>query len=106
MNKLSYAAPTTPFPRSRDDDPHPTQHSILQARVNNMARAVIGYNRAHSPQVTDLLEMFGLPSVNRLAFRLTAIEAWKALGPASTMDDNPLASLFGSPGLLHKGRGC
>ena len=66
-------------------------------RVNDMARTICGSRRANSRPVADLLEQSGLPSVNCLAIRSTAIGAWKALRPLCGADLNPVTSLFGLP---------
>ena len=62
--------------------------------MNNVERVICGSSRLDNHSTAYLLERSGLPSVNRLAIRSIAVEAWKSLGPWANVNDNPLASIF------------
>ena len=79
---IGYGIAATFFPRLGCDDPHLALMSALQVRVNDVARVICGSGRADSQSIASLLKRSGLPSVNRLAEKSVAVEAWKSLGPS------------------------
>ena len=97
VGRIGYGIAATFFPRLGCDDPGSALMSTLQVRVNDVAKVICGSSRTDSQSIASLLERSGLPSVNRLAVKSVAIEAWKSLGPQCKADVNPLTSLFGPP---------
>ena len=75
VGKLSYRIGAASSPLLDYNDRKATLTSSLQARINDVARAIMGSSRADSTPVADLLERTIIPSVNRLAVRSVAIEA-------------------------------
>ncbi len=94
--KLGYGISTTVAPRLNQDSTINGRHSMLQRQVNNIARAVLGVKINDRIPAVDLLQMSGLPSVNRLAVYTIAFECWKAMnirdGPGGSA--NPLGQLL------------
>eukprot|EP00095_Tigriopus_kingsejongensis_P012356 maker-scaffold198_size266703-snap-gene-1.28 protein:Tk12356 transcript:maker-scaffold198_size266703-snap-gene-1.28-mRNA-1 annotation:"myosin heavy muscle isoform x29" len=58
----------------------PTSNSLkaTQVAINDVARTVIGQSRGDRVRIPDLLHRAGLPSLNQIAVKSVAIEAWKA----------------------------
>eukprot|EP00095_Tigriopus_kingsejongensis_P012396 maker-scaffold682_size112745-snap-gene-0.12 protein:Tk12396 transcript:maker-scaffold682_size112745-snap-gene-0.12-mRNA-1 annotation:"lymnokinin receptor" len=58
----------------------PTSNSLkaTQVAINDVARTVIGQSRGDRVRIPDLLHRAGLPSLNQIAIKSVAIEAWKA----------------------------
>ena len=97
IGKIGYGAAAVIFHHFDHDAPHSALSSTLQIRVNDVARAVCGTSKLVRLSVASILERSGLPSVNQLAIRSVAVEAWKSLGPQSNTCHNPLTSIFGPP---------
>ncbi len=95
VGKVGYGAAAAIFPRLSTIHPCSGRMAKLQARVNDAARAALGIKRTDAYSTESLLKDTGFPSVNQLAVRSAAIEAWKALGPNSVNSDDPLIALFG-----------
>ena len=85
------------FPHLKDVDPCPALAFKLQTPVHDVARIICSSSRTDYLPVASLLEGSDLPSVNRLAVKSVAVEAWKSLGPPNGADPIPVASLFGLP---------
>jgi len=60
-----------------------------QVALNDLARILIGSKRADRVPVTDLIKRSGLPTLNELVAKQSAINAWKA-----NKEDSPLSSLI------------
>ncbi len=95
VGKVGYGAAAAIFPRLSSEDPQSGNMAKLQARINDAARVIRGVSLVDACPTSELLNTTGLPSANRLAIKSTAIEAWKALGPGATSNDDPLITLFG-----------
>ncbi len=68
----------------------------LQAIVNDVARTVVGKRRADRvPTEELLLTAASIPSLNRLAVEMAAVEIWKAARQRSLPYMRPLSRLFG-----------
>ena len=89
IGKAGYGVNAEFFTRLSHDYPNPAQ-----ARINDVARAILNLSRTNSPSVANLLKQIGLPLVNHL-LELVAIEAWKSLGSLCRKNVNWLTSLFG-----------
>ena len=97
VGKVGYGLSAVLFPCLVDNAPRSTLSSDLQVRVNDVARAICGATRSYHHSVDSLLRQSGLPSVNRLAVRSVAVEAWKCLGALGNTSFDPLSSIFGHP---------
>ena len=97
VGKINYGAAAMLLPCLDQDAPCSALSTALQVRVNNVARVVCSLSRLDHHSTAYLLERSGLPSVNHLAIRSVAVEAWKSLGPWANVNDNLLASIFGPP---------
>ena len=49
-----------------------------QTVINDLARIVLGVTRADHYKVEDLLDRAGLPSINEIVVRQSALASWKA----------------------------
>ena len=93
MGKVGYAVAAVTAPRLDDRSPPPSAASkTVQVAINNTARTILGKRLDDHIRVPDLLHMSGLPSLNAMATRAVAMEAWKAFhsndGPSGSR--NPL----------------
>ena len=87
--KVSYAAAATLAPRLPGDSSPPSEASkTIQIALNDVARTLTGHKRSDHIPVSTLLHSAQLPSLNEVAVKALAIEAWKAFHS----DDGPGAS--------------
>eukprot|EP00095_Tigriopus_kingsejongensis_P005594 snap_masked-scaffold12_size759060-processed-gene-6.3 protein:Tk05594 transcript:snap_masked-scaffold12_size759060-processed-gene-6.3-mRNA-1 annotation:"rna-directed dna polymerase from mobile element jockey-like" len=79
VGKVGYAAAVVVPPRLISVN-EPTSNSLkaTQVAINDVARTVIGQSRGDRVRIPDLLHRAGLPSLNQIAIKSVAIEAWKA----------------------------
>jgi hypothetical protein len=96
LGKLQADLAVTSTPRFSDEDKTSSTAAAQQVALNDTARALTGCRRKDHIPIQTLLYKAGLESVNRLAVRATAVEAWKALksgdGPGGVQ--NPLGVLL------------
>ena len=79
LSKASYAAASTIRPRlTNQDRPHSAAIKAAQISINDTARSLTGHTRRDHIDTALLLDEAGIPSINRIAVRSVAIEAWKA----------------------------
>ena len=93
VGKVGYCAAAVLHPRLNQDAPR----SSLMAALQDVARVICGSSWSDQRTVADLLKSSGLPSVNCLAIKSIAVEAWKSLGPHGNAITHPLTSIFGPP---------
>ncbi len=95
--RLGYACMLLPV-RLKDEDPTCQLLQTVQVQINDMARALLGRTRADQVPVETLLNLSGMPSLNRIAVRTVLLELWKSLrscdGPDGSL--NPLGRLLNS----------
>jgi hypothetical protein len=88
MGKLNANLAVTSRPRFLDSDPTETLMEKFQVAMNTVARALTNHKRLDGTKIPKLLEDAKLMSVNRMACRTIALEAWKA---TVGVDGNALA---------------
>ncbi len=81
--KIGYACAVLP-PRLKNTDPTSTIMAQLQVGINNVARAILGF-QCEKVHVEDLVEEAGLFSINKMIVYSIAMECWRAL----TLPDVP-----------------
>ena len=101
VGKITYGAAAVLYPQLDCGSPCSTLLSTLQVCVNDAAKVVCGLKRTDHLPIAQLLASSGLLSVDRLAVRSVAIEAWKSLSPHGRPNVDPLSSIFGPPVALH-----
>eukprot|EP00095_Tigriopus_kingsejongensis_P001087 maker-scaffold193_size270907-snap-gene-0.13 protein:Tk01087 transcript:maker-scaffold193_size270907-snap-gene-0.13-mRNA-1 annotation:"hydroxymethylglutaryl- synthase 1" len=84
-------------PRLKDDTSVPSSNAkAVQVALNDVARSITGAKCQDHVRIPDLLAKAGIPSLNSIAVRAVAMEAWKAYhscdGPNGTR--NPIGNLL------------
>ncbi len=69
----------------------------IQHVINDIARATLGTSRRSRIMVEELLNISGIPSLNRLAATTTAMETWKTVHGNHRKGVDPLSGLLGRP---------
>ena len=102
LGKVGYAIAAVTTPRLEGDNSGPSINSkAVQVTLNNVTRSITGTKRESHVRISELLAKAGIPSLNSMAVRAVAMEAWKAFhssdGPNGTR--NPVGNvLFGNKG--------
>ena len=86
-------------PRLSSEDPSCQLVQSLQTSVNDMARLLIGARRADKITVEELLELTGMPALNRVVVKTILCETWKCLHSSDGPDGglNPLGKMLSLP---------
>ena len=71
---------------SRDSLHKPSPHSRAQVVLNDLARVLLGIRRAEHFRVADLADRAGLPTVNEIVTRQSAVMAWRACNSDTLKD--------------------
>jgi hypothetical protein len=81
-----------------EDDPSSSSASAkaVQVALNDVARSITGNKRKDHVRIPDLLAKAGIPSLNSVAVRAVAMEAWKAHQSSDGPDGsrNPVGNLL------------
>eukprot|EP00095_Tigriopus_kingsejongensis_P004280 maker-scaffold555_size137745-snap-gene-0.25 protein:Tk04280 transcript:maker-scaffold555_size137745-snap-gene-0.25-mRNA-1 annotation:"e3 ubiquitin-protein ligase mdm2 isoform x1" len=96
VGKLGYAIAAVVPPRLTEEEGNPSKaYQSVQVAINDVARTITGKTRKDHIRTQDLLRQAGLPSINELAVRSIALEAWKAFGSTdgSNGSRNPIGNI-------------
>ena len=91
VGKIGYAAAAAYPARLSDKESANVDLQKLQAIVNDVARTMVGKRRADRVPTEELLTVASIPSLNRLAFEMAAVEIWKAASQLSLPYMRPLS---------------
>ncbi len=98
VGKLCYGSILVP-PRLSPEDPTSQLLQSIQTSVNDIARLLLGTRRADRIPVERLLDLTGMPALNRVVIKTILCETWKCLhscdGPDGGM--NPLGVMLSPP---------
>ncbi len=86
VGKVGYACAVLK-PRLLDSDPVNKDMAAIQVAINDCGRAILGSSRSERRPVQELLEMTGLPSLNRLTIQNIAVETWKGMNYVNVSSD-------------------
>lgn len=87
IGKIGYAVSAVVPPRLEESDPaHPPAIRSTQVAINDTARSILGVRRRDHIKISTLLHKAGLPSINELAIRATAMECWKSRKTGDLVD--------------------
>ena len=97
LGKVGYAVAAVTAPRLEEDHTCPSVSAkAVQVALNNVARSITGAKRKDHVRIPELLAKAEIPSLNSIAVRAVAMEAWKAHhssdGPNGSM--NPVGNLL------------
>ena len=79
VSKISYGIACYGTPRLCVNDPINSDMNRLQVALNNVMRLILGIRLSDKVSVSQLLNECGWLSLNRLAIKFTALQAWKLL---------------------------
>jgi hypothetical protein len=76
VGKFSHALAAVARPRLSDEDNTSTTWSKIQVAFNNVARSFTGVRLRDHIKITDLLDLAGITSANRMVVKAVSMEAW------------------------------
>jgi hypothetical protein len=107
LGKANHAVTSLVRPRlDEEQDAHNADLRAAQVTLNNVARTITGKKREDHIKVDRLLHDAGIPSLNQVSVKSTAMETWKAFHSRDGRDAerNLLGkAIFGSNKIIHDG---
>jgi hypothetical protein len=76
MGKFVHALAALARPRLASEDNASVIWSKIQVAFNNVARSIMGLRRQDHVNISDLLDLAGITSGNRMVVKAVAVEAW------------------------------
>jgi hypothetical protein len=107
LGKANHAVTSLVRPRlDREQDAHNADLRAAQVALNDVARTITGKKREDHIKIDKLLHDAGIPSLNQVSVKSTAMETWKAFHSRDGGDAerNLLGkAIFGSNKIIHDG---
>jgi hypothetical protein len=76
MGKFAHAFAALARPRLANEDNASVFWSKIQVAFNNVARSITGVRRLDHVNISDLLDLAGITSANRMVVKAVAVEVW------------------------------